>query len=127
MGDKKEWVDPGSKSVLASTPQTKSVPSTHCLLHLRQLGSDDMHGIVVGVYSDCSSVSLAVCSCSIEVDEHSDSEVVGVATIAGSAAVATLVGSDPLVGSAEVLTWVVAEEACCLGFCCLSTPSPCGQ
>ena len=62
-----------------------------------------MHGLTVGVYSDSGLVSLAVHFCSTEVDEHSNSEVVGVATVVGSAAVNALVGSDPLVGSAEVL------------------------
>ena len=61
-------------------------------------------------------------SYSAEVDEHSDFEVVGVAAV-----VAALVGFESLVGSAEVRVWVVTEEACCLDFCCLGNPSPCGQ
>ena len=97
-----------------------------CLLHLRPLGSNNMHGLVVGVYYDTVSVSLAVHFYFAEVDEHSDSEVVGVAAIADSGAMAALVGFEPLVGSSEVLVWVLAEEACCLGFCCLGNPSPCG-
>ena len=60
------------------------------------------------------------------VDKHSGFEVVGVATGAESAAVAALVGSEVLVDSAEVLVWVVAEGACCLGSYCLGNPSLCG-
>ena len=97
-----------------------------CLLHLCPLGLDNKHGLVVGVYSHSGSVSLAVQSCSVEVDGHSNSDVVG-AAVANSTAMATLVGSKPLFGSAEVLAWVVVEEACCLGFYCLGNPSPCGQ
>ena len=55
-----------------------------CLLHRRPLGLEDMHGLVVGVYSGFGSVSLTVHSSSVEVDEHFDSEVVGMAAVAVS-------------------------------------------
>ena len=86
-----------------------------------------MHILAIEVYSDSSSVLLAVHSYSAEVEGHSDFEVAGVAVVADSTVVAALVGFDPLVGFAEMLVWVVAEQACCLDFFCLGNPSPCGQ
>ena len=76
-----------------------------------------MRGLVVRVYFDFGSVSLAVHSYFVEADECSNSEAVGEAAVADSAVVAALVGSELLVGS--------AEEVCFPSSCCLGNPSPC--
>ena len=78
-----------------------------------------MRVLVVEVYSDSGSVSLAAHSYFAEVDGHSDSEVVGEVAVAGSASVAILVGFELLVDSAEV--------ACCPGSYCLGNLSSCGS
>ena len=75
-----------------------------------------MHALGTEVYYDFGSVSLVAHFYFAEVDGHSNSKVVGVATIAGSAAVAALVGFGLLAGFVEVLIWIANVGAGCLGF-----------